>query len=127
MQDDGVRASPVLNEVAMLQRLKKCAAEDDHPGLLFTRLVDDIFEINGPSGRHYCIAMKPQAGSLRGLQETFPNAKVPKLLVRSLIHRLFFSVNWLHANCTTIHAGRWFLAHGQDGPLPVSGDFGFIY
>ncbi|PGH11330.1 hypothetical protein AJ79_04946 [Helicocarpus griseus UAMH5409] len=55
-----------------------CAAEEDSPGLLFTRL----------------------AGNL---QETFPDAKLPKLLVRSLVHRLFFSINWLHATCNTIH------------------------
>ncbi|EEP77012.1 predicted protein [Uncinocarpus reesii 1704] len=103
VQDDGEPNSPILNEISMLQRLKKCAAAEDHPGLLFTRLADDIFEINGPSGRHYCVASKPQAGSVRVLQETFPEAKVPKLLVRSLIHRLFFSVNWLHGNCNTIH------------------------
>ncbi|KLJ11663.1 hypothetical protein EMPG_09662 [Blastomyces silverae] len=104
VQDNGATTSPILNEVSMLERLKNCAAAEESPGLFFTRLADDIFEMNGPSGgRHYCFASKPQAGSLRVLQETFPDAKVPKLLVRSLIHRLFFSVNWLHANCNTIH------------------------
>lgn len=106
VQDNGATTSPILNEVSMLERLKNCAAAEESPGLFFTRLADDIFEINGPSGgRHYCFASKPQAGSLRVLQETFPDAKVPKLLVRSLIHRLFFSVNWLHSNCNTIHTG----------------------
>ena len=89
----------------MLQRLGKCAQEADHPGLDFTRLADDVFEIDGPSGRHYCIAMKPQGSSLRTFQETFPNAMLPKLLVRSLIHRLLFAVNWLHSACGAIHTG----------------------
>lgn len=89
----------------MLQRLGKFAQEADHPGLDFTRLASDVFEIDGPSGRHYCIATKPQGSSLRTLQETFANAILPKILVKSLIHRLLFSVNWLHATCGVIHTG----------------------
>ncbi|MCJ1373452.1 hypothetical protein MMC20_004680 [Loxospora ochrophaea] len=102
VQDDS-ETSPILNEVKMLQRLGKLAQEKDHPGLDFTRLASDVFEVDGPTGRHYCIAAKPQGGSLRTLQETFPNAILPKLLVRSLVHRLFFSVNWLHVTCDVIH------------------------
>lgn len=79
------------------------ARERDHPGLLFTRLADDIFEIHGPSGRHYCIAMKPQGVSVRTLQDFFPDGKLPKLPVKSLIHRLLFAINWLHADCHIIH------------------------
>jgi hypothetical protein len=89
----------------MLQRLGKFAQEADHPGLDFTRLARDVFEVDGPTGRHYCVATKPQGGSLRTLQETFPDAILPKLLVKSLIHRLLFSVNWLHATCGVVHTG----------------------
>ncbi|KAK6826694.1 hypothetical protein RU639_004750 [Aspergillus parasiticus] len=78
-------SSPVLNEINMLRRLEK-----------------DISEIDGPSGSHYCIAFKPQGNSVRTLQETFPNAQLHKLLVRSIIHRLFFAVNWLHATCGVV-------------------------
>lgn len=89
----------------MLQLLGSLAQEADHPGLDFTRLALDIFEIDGPSGRHYCIATKPQGGSLRTLQGAFPNAILPKGLVKSLTHRLWFSVNWLHATCGVVHTG----------------------
>ncbi|EEQ30224.1 protein kinase domain-containing protein [Microsporum canis CBS 113480] len=104
-QDD--ESSPILNEIYMLQRLKRFADTDqrDLPGVGFTRLADDIFEIDGTStyGRHYCIASKPQGQSIRTLQETFPNAILPKLLVKSIIHRLWFSVNWFHSTCGVIH------------------------
>ncbi|EEH03364.1 conserved hypothetical protein [Histoplasma capsulatum G186AR] len=53
-RDDGANTFPILNEVSMLQHLKKCAAAEDYPGLLVTRLADDIFEINMLSGPHYC-------------------------------------------------------------------------
>ncbi|KAJ5618219.1 hypothetical protein N7528_006862 [Penicillium herquei] len=94
--------SLVLNEVNMLRRLERFAKED-HPGLDFTRLARDIFEIESLSGLHYCIVLQPQGNSVRALQETFQNAKIPKFLVKFLIHRLFFSVNWLHATCGVAH------------------------
>ncbi|KAL4892650.1 protein kinase [Aspergillus ambiguus] len=97
-----VEHSHVLNEINVLQRLKQFA-DKDHPGLDFTTLARDIFETKSLCGRHYCIAYKPQGNSVRTLQETFPNAMIPKLLVKSLIHRLFFSVNWLHATCGVAH------------------------
>ena len=96
----------------MLRRLSEFAREaDDHPGIDFTRLARDIFEIDGPYGRHYCIVTKPQGGSLRTLQETFADAIFPRMLVKSLVHRLWFSVNWLHATCGVVHTGMlsgWF-------------------
>ena len=94
----------------MMHYLKQRAEEEDHPGLDFTRLATDIFEITGPTGSHYCIASKPQGCSVRFLQENFSNGKLPKLLVRSLMHRLSFSVNWLHASCGTIHTGMSLVA-----------------
>ncbi|TPX22045.1 hypothetical protein DIZ76_016012 [Coccidioides immitis] len=91
----------------MLRRLKRFADTDQHdlPGVGFTRLADDIFQIDRASrdGRHYCIASKPQGQSIRALQETFPNAILPKLLVKSIINRLWFSVNWFHSTCGVIH------------------------
>lgn len=104
-------SSPILNEINMLQRLKRFAETDqrDLPGVGFTRLADDIFEIDrAPCGRrHYCIASKPQGQSIRVLQETFPNAMLPKLLVKSIVHRLWFSINWFHSTCGVIHTGRF--------------------
>ncbi|OOF90911.1 hypothetical protein ASPCADRAFT_409626 [Aspergillus carbonarius ITEM 5010] len=95
--------SPVANEVAMLKCLRRHAQEADHPGLGFTRLAQDTFQIDTLTGSHHCIVTKLQGASIRTLQEVLPNAKLPKLLVKSLIHRLFVSVNWLHATCGLIH------------------------
>ena len=88
----------------MLHRLRSFA-EVDHPGLNYIRLASDIFEIEGPSGSHCCIAMKPQGCSIRTLQKILPRGILPKPLVKSLIHRLLFSVNWLHAACGVVHTG----------------------
>ncbi|KAL3483784.1 hypothetical protein BJX62DRAFT_230734 [Aspergillus germanicus] len=80
IEQKDVEDSPVLNEVNALQRMKKFADAADHPGLCFTRLARDIFEVTSPQGRHYCIASKPQGHSLGELQAAFPDAKVPNLL-----------------------------------------------
>lgn len=90
----------------MLQRLGDFRREGDHPGQDFTRLASDIFRIQGQFGFHYCIAADLQGNSLSTLQRMFPNSMLPKRLVKSLVHRLLFSVNWLHATCGTIHTGE---------------------
>lgn len=102
---DNTEESPINNEVAMLQHLGKFAQEADHLGLDFTCLAQDIFKIDGPSGPHNCIVTNPQGPSLCTLQETLPGARLPKLLIRSLIHWLLFSINELHATCGVIHTG----------------------
>ncbi|KAI2737270.1 hypothetical protein DTO013E5_6610 [Penicillium roqueforti] len=103
----GTDSSPILNEINMLRRLKRFADTDegDHPRVGFTRLADDIFENDQASlhGRYYCIASKPEGQSIRMLQEAFPNSILPKLLVKSIIHCLWFSVDWLHSVCGVIH------------------------
>ncbi|KAL4871038.1 hypothetical protein BDV12DRAFT_183941 [Aspergillus spectabilis] len=85
--EDSVSFSPVLNETNVLRRLKKFA-ERDHPRLDFMRLAQDIFEFNSPPGVSYCIVLRPQGNSVRVLQEKFPAANLPKLLVKSLIHHI---------------------------------------
>ncbi|KAL4955210.1 hypothetical protein BDW69DRAFT_161200 [Aspergillus filifer] len=65
-------SSRILNEVNMLRRLEKFAkdfADDDHPGPDFTRLAKDIFQVNGPTGSHYCIVSKPQGHDVRFIRK----------------------------------------------------------
>lgn len=105
IDNNDAEPSPVLNEINMLQRLKQFA-DKDHPGLDFTRLARDTFETESLAGRHHCIAYKPHGMSVRTLQEALPNSMISKALVKSLIHRLFKSVNWLHATCGVAHTGN---------------------
>lgn len=112
VQSDESETSPVLNEINMLRRLKKFA-ENDHPGLDFTRLAQEIFQTNSIFGRHCCIVSKPQGNSIRTLQELFPSARLPKILVKSLIAHLFYSVNWLHVICGVAHTGKLLDLHLQ--------------
>ncbi|KAJ5437600.1 protein kinase [Penicillium cf. griseofulvum] len=104
IDNNNAEPSPILNEINMLQRLKQFA-DKDHPGLDFTRLARDIFETESLAGRHHCIALhiSPKATA----SEALPNAMIPKTLVKSLIHRLFISVNWLHATCRVAHTATY--------------------
>lgn len=43
--------------------------------------------------------------SVRNVQEACDDGILPKLLVKSLVHRLLFSVNWLRATCGVVHTG----------------------
>jgi hypothetical protein len=88
----------------MLRHLKE-VAKDDHPGLDFIRLAEDIFQIDGPEGQHNCIVTRPEGVSVRFLQEYYPDAVLPKLLVKSLVHRLLFAINFLHVRANVIHTG----------------------
>lgn len=90
----------------ILRQLGDVAHDNNHPGLNFTRLADDIFEIDGPTSSHCCIAMEPQGVSLRILQDVFPDGILPKLLVKNLVHRLLFAINFLHADCNVVHTGK---------------------
>ncbi|KAJ5562174.1 protein kinase [Penicillium sp. DV-2018c] len=120
IDNNTAKPSPVLNEINMLQRWKQFT-DKDHPGLDFTRLARDMFETESLAGRHYCIAYKPQGNSVRTLQETLPNAMLPKALVKSLIHRLFVSVNWLHAECD-ISAQNVLMKFGDENIVTILQD-----
>ena len=89
----------------MLERVGKCATEDPHCGVEFTRLATDVFQIEGRTARHDCIVSKPHLSSLRTLQEALPDAKLPKLLIKCILQRELHSVNWLHAACGVVHTG----------------------
>jgi serine/threonine-protein kinase SRPK3 len=94
-----------MNEINMLRHLALKAAGSNHPGLHFTRLTHESFQIEGPAGQHHCVVFDPQGNSLRALQELMPGGMLPKLIVRSSMHRVLFAMNWLHLECGVIHTG----------------------
>ncbi|WEW60885.1 hypothetical protein PRK78_006373 [Emydomyces testavorans] len=103
-------SSPVLNEVKMLKHLKQFKEEAEAADLAyvkFARFADDIFEVDDLTGRHYCMTFKPHPCSVRTLQKVFPDAALPKLLIRSTVHRVLFGLNFLrgigHINILISH------------------------
>lgn len=89
----------------MLKKLGEFAPH--HIDSEYVRTADDIFEIGGPHGSHYCIAMQPQGCSLKALQKLFDKQQMPKELVMDYVQRLILCVNWLHVDCDILHGGKW--------------------
>jgi len=105
VQDDST-ASPVLNEIRILQHLKQCPR--DHTGAMIARLPDDHFQLDGPTGQSHCIVSKPQGCSLGALQKMFPNGRLPIQLAPHPVRCLLACINWLVLDCDLIHTGqRW--------------------
>lgn len=100
---DNSDSSPILNEVKMLRHLAQSPRE--HPGSTYARLADEIFELDGRFGPHYCLALRPQGCSLQTLQGMCPEGKVPKEIVMHIVQRLLGCVNWLFCDCDVIHTG----------------------
>ncbi|GAM91389.1 hypothetical protein ANO11243_094390 [Dothideomycetidae sp. 11243] len=87
-------------------------------GYFFTRFADDVFLVQSAFGDHYCFASEAHAPSVRSLQGIFPDRKMPKSLVKSLIHRVLFALNFLHLDCNVVHTVTALAG------IPVLTDFG---
>lgn len=102
---DGTSTSPIRNEIETLRHLAKSPRE--HPGSSYARFAKEIFEVEGPTGRHSCIVSTPQGCSLWALQSMFPEGKVPAEVVLYVVQRLLGCVNWLFCDCDIIHTGMY--------------------
>lgn len=105
IQTDDENGSVILDEIKNLKRIAEYAQHQTEP--TFARTADDIFEVDGPHGRHFCIAMEPQGCSLYTLSRMFDKRQVPKELVKDYIHRVILCVNWLQAVCDVMHCGTY--------------------
>lgn len=94
---DDSKASPVTNELNILQHIATCS--DEHAALV--RLPSDIFEVQG----HKCLAMTPLACSLQHLQHLFADYRIPREFVTAVVMRLLGCINWLQLDCGVVHTG----------------------
>jgi len=101
---DDTTTPQVLNEIQTLKHLAGCSLE--HSGSGIARLADDIFQIDGPAGQHYCTASNPQGCNLWDLRLTFPDGRLPKVLVVAAVRCLVGCINWLALDCDLIHTGK---------------------
>ncbi len=101
---DDTTTSQVLNEIKTLKHMAGCPRE--HSGSDIARLPNDVFQLDGPVGQHYCTASKPQGCNLWDLRLTFPNGRLPKVLVVAAVRCLVGCINWLALDCDLIHTGK---------------------
>ncbi|KAF2771101.1 kinase-like protein [Teratosphaeria nubilosa] len=93
--------SPVTNELNVLRKLKECPS--DHFAASGARLPSEFFQVEGPSGRHHCIASEPKGCSLWDLQDVFPGRRMPHQLVANIVRGLLGCINWLYLDCDLTH------------------------
>ncbi|KAK0267986.1 hypothetical protein LTR35_015918 [Friedmanniomyces endolithicus] len=98
---DDTATSQVLNEIKILKQIAGCPRE--HSGSDIARLPNDVFQIDGPAGQHHCTASKPQGCDLFDLRLTFPDGRLPKVLVVAAVRCLMGCINWLALDCDLIH------------------------
>ncbi|GBE89340.1 hypothetical protein SCP_1600010, partial [Sparassis crispa] len=79
------------------------AAKPGHPGLEYVRLVQDSFEILGPSGPHLCLVYKPMREPLWLLQRRMPGGVFPMKLLGFVLKFLLTGLSYLHNECNVIH------------------------
>jgi hypothetical protein len=65
----------------------------------------DIFDINGPEGKHQCIVHEPLLTSLLHFQATFNPPRLSEDLVRGAVQQLLFALDFLHTEAHVIHTG----------------------
>jgi serine/threonine-protein kinase SRPK3 len=79
--------------------------KSSHPGSAVVRTMMDIFDIDGPKGKHQCIVHEPLLTSLLHFQATFNPPRLSEDLVRGAVQQLLFALDFLHTEAHVIHTG----------------------
>ncbi|KAF6792653.1 serine/threonine-protein kinase SRPK3 [Colletotrichum sojae] len=89
------------HEAAIHRRIFR--AEGKHPGRNLVRGLLDSFEVAGPDGSHSCLVYYPLWEDVQTFLGRNPIMRLPKGAGALILHRLFLSLDFLHANCQVIH------------------------
>ncbi|CAM1502196.1 Fc.00g041800.m01.CDS01 [Cosmosporella sp. VM-42] len=75
-----------------------------HPGRDYVRSVLDSFEVEGPSGKHICLAFEPlrQPLWMMGKQNTH-NARVQPRTIKAVLPSILKCLDFIHSECQVIH------------------------
>lgn len=80
-----------------------------HRGYTLLRTHIERFEINGPEGKHLCLAYEPMREPLSLFQKRFKIRVMPLPLVKAYILFLLTGLNYLHTDCEVVHTGAFSL------------------
>lgn len=105
-------------EIHMLQRLgllrDSVGGGSGHPGRNFVSEMLDEFEIQGPNGKHQCIALEPLGASLSIAYENLEGYRLPSEVSKKVAMQLAEGLSYLHA-CGIVHGGRL-----SSDPIPLA-------
>lgn len=93
------RELPIHNEINALR--------SNHEGRKFVRKMYDSFEIDGPHGKHICLALQPLGMSLQELKEVTPDGLFGLDLLRETLRCILSGLQFLHKEVRVIHTGHF--------------------
>lgn len=77
-----------------------------HRGHGILRTCLDGFEIEGPNGRHICLAYHPMREPFWIFQRRFISRKLPLPLAKAYVYVLLVGLDYLHSECNVVHTGE---------------------
>ena len=87
-----------------------------HPGDEYVRKVVDSFEVEGPGGKHLCLALEPLREPVWMLgRRTGPNGLIPPRFLKALLPSVLECLDFLHTKCHIIHTGTSIHTPGLNG------------
>jgi serine/threonine protein kinase len=85
-----------------------------HPGQDYVRNVLDSFEVEGPGGKHLCLAFEPLRQPLWMLgRQISPNGLVQPRIIKALMPSILKCLDFLHSECHVIHTGNTFIPNRE--------------
>ena len=76
-----------------------------HQGKNYIRRAFDSFEVDGPAGKHTCIAFEPLRQPLPLFGRQLSTGVVPPVVMKALLPSVLKGLDFLHSECHIIHTG----------------------
>jgi hypothetical protein len=88
-----------------------------HGGHAFLRTNLEYFEVEGPQGKHLCLAYPPMREALWRFQRRFKDSVVPFPLLKVYLLVLLEALDCLHTACGVVHSGGYSVFVVNTSPL----------
>lgn len=76
-----------------------------HQGEEYIRKALDSFEVNGPGGKHICIAFEPLRQPVWLFGRQLSTGVIPPIIIKALLPSILKGLDFLHSECHLIHTG----------------------
>jgi hypothetical protein len=94
---------PITREVETYMHLSRINSK--HPGQAYIRGIYDIFEVEGPAGRHTCLAQPPLHLTVSELQRQGASRRYNQTLLRETLRCILHGLDFLHNEAQVVHTG----------------------
>ncbi|KAJ6019805.1 protein kinase [Penicillium canescens] len=99
-------------ELEIEKHIAKSGSSHGGRALLRTHL--EYFEVEGPRGKHLCLAYPPMREPLWRFQRRFEDSVIPFPLLKVYLLVLLKALDCLHTACGVVHSGKYFIFELND-------------